>query len=651
MKKTILTTLMLILTAAIFAQGYVIDGELKGSSRGKATLRVYFKDGNEKIDTSAIEKDGKFYFRGQIEESVPALLTINERKSYRIYLSAGSNIEITLNPNGKKKTKIKGSPLTDKWYEIVNPKGKEDYDVHLERLDNWVINHPEDIFCADIIANFLAYKWDYDELSRSLNTLKGEAKNTYYYRHLTERLKTMQNLKVGATAPDFSAPDMQGRNCRLSSLVRKNKYTLLVFWASWSKEAREENPSLVSAYKRFNSKGFEIVSVSLDEDKNDWKQAVKEDKLTWTQLCEQKKWESNAAKAYLLKTVPYNVLLDENNKILAFNLKGHELSQRLSELTSHYGFTVEGEIAGVDEGIMNMDLLKEGGEKERLTSKIVNGKFVFEGALDKVCMATMKLPTRGGEISFFLGNEHVEIEGSLEDINEVSITGSTSNDAFLQIANRCNGQKNPMQCLMNYVLENPQSIYSPLIVSSYLAPYLDDNELREVFNLLNGEAKAMYQYELLRKHIAELDKGETLGEKVVDFTLSDASGKQIQLSKTAAESDYTLIHFWASWDAKSRLEIKSLRSLYKKYKNEGFNIVSVSLDEDKTSWLGAIRQEGMQWTNVSDLKRWNSIIVKLYGLEYVPQNILIDRNGRIIAKNINSEDLDKRLLLMISQNK
>ena len=200
---------------------------------------------------------------------------------------------------------------------------------------------------------------------------------------------------------------------------------------------------------------------------------------------------------------------------------------------------------------------------------------------------------------------------------------------------------------MNYVLENPQSIYSPFVLSSYLVPYLNNNELREIFSQLSGDATQMYQYDLLKKHIAELDKDETVGEKVKDFSLSDVNGKQIKLMEFASQNKCTLIHFWASWDVKSTQSIKELRLLFNKYKSEGFNIISVSLDDDRASWLKAIKAYGMQWKNVSDLKRWNSIIVKLYGLEYIPQNILIDSQGKVIAKNISYDDLNQRLLLML----
>ena len=108
MKKLILFIFISLFTLVSFAQGYVIDGQIKGSKNGLATLRTYFRDGNEQLDSSKIEEDGKFYFRGQIKDPIPALLTINGKKTYRLYLSPGDNVELVLAAQNEKKTKIKG---------------------------------------------------------------------------------------------------------------------------------------------------------------------------------------------------------------------------------------------------------------------------------------------------------------------------------------------------------------------------------------------------------------------------------------------------------------------------------------------------------------------------------------------------------------
>lgn len=649
MKKLILFIFISLFTLVSFAQGYVIDGQIKGSKNGLATLRTYFRDGNEQLDSSKIEEDGKFYFRGQIKDPIPALLTINGKKTYRLYLSPGDNVELVLVPQNDKKTKIKGSKLTDKWYSIVAPQKKEDYDVHLSRLENWVINNPSDIFSPDIIASYLAYKWNYSDLHRTLNTLKEEALNTYHYKHLREREALMTQLKIGAKAPNFTSKTLENKTFRLTDEVRKHDYTLLNFWASWSRKSREENPELVKIYNKYNKKGFEIVGVSLDEDNALWKKAVKEDKLSWTQLCDFKKWESSSAQTYMIKEVPSNILIDREGKIIAFNLSTEELAMQLKELTAEFGFTISGRIEGIEEGKISLELLLENGKKELIRSKVVNGFFEFSGKVDRTCMAIIYLPSSIGEISFFMNNENIEITGKSDNLERISIKGSSANDEFLQIANRCNLQKNPMQCLMNYVNENKSSVYSPFIVTSYLAPYLKTSELREIYSTLEGEAKNMYQYDLLGKHILELDKEEQVGEKIRNFTLENTKSESVSLMDIAQKNKYTLIHFWASWDNKSLMQIKDLRQLYKRFRKDGLEIVSVSLDDSKTAWKNTISVEKMNWVNLSDLKRWSSVIVKLFDLTHIPQNILIDSKGNIIAKNLNMDEISERLLLMFAR--
>ena len=649
MKKLILFAFVSLFTLVSFAQGYVIDGQVKGSKNGLATLRTYFRDGNEQLDSSKIEEDGKFYFRGQIKDPIPALLTINGKKTYRLYLSPGDNVEIVLVPQNEKKTKIKGSKLTDKWYSIVAPQKKEDYDVHLSRLENWVINNPKDIFSPDIIASYLAYKWNYSDLHRTLNTLKEEALNTYHYKHLREREALMTQLKVGAKAPNFTSKTSQNKTFKLSDQVRKQDYMLLDFWASWSRKSREENPELVKLYNKYNKKGFEIVSVSLDQDKALWERAIKEDKLSWTQVCDFKKWESPSAQTYMIKEVPSNVLIDSEGKIIAFNLSTEELAMQLKELTAESGFTISGTIAGIEEGKISLELLLANGKKELIKSKVVNGFFEFSGKVERTCMAILSLPSNIGEISFFMDNENIEITGKADNLEKIVIKGSSSNDEFLQIANRCNRQKNPMQCLMNYVNENKSSVYSPFIVTSYLAPYLKTSELREIYSTLEGEAKNMYQYDLLGKHILELDKEEQVGEKIRNFTLENTKSEPVSLMDIAQKNKYTLIHFWASWDNKSLMQIKDLRMLYKKFRKDGLEIVSVSLDDSRLAWKNTISVEKMNWVNLSDLKRWSSVIVKLFDLTYIPQNILIDSKGNIIAKNLNMDEISERLLLMFAR--
>ena len=153
------------------------------------------------------------------------------------------------------------------------------------------------------------------------------------YTHAKDFMAMVDKLKVlsvGQLAPEISLANPEGEVVPLTSL--RGKYVLVDFWAKWCGPCRRENPNIVKAYNKFKDKGFTVYGVSLDRSREDWLQGIREDGLTWTHVSDLKYWQSEAARTYNITAIPFSLLLDPDGVIIAKNLRGVALDQKLEEI-------------------------------------------------------------------------------------------------------------------------------------------------------------------------------------------------------------------------------------------------------------------------------------------------------------------------------
>lgn len=201
------------------------------------------------------------------------------------------------------------------------------------------VDHPQlSTFILGTISATLPTNEFEAELNRQLQKFPGDS-NLQHLRQQFEARKAQINAQqqkqnenswVGKKAPELLLPDKNGKPISLSSF--KGKYVLVDFWASWCKPCREENPNVVKAFNEFKNKNFTILGVSLDREKQNWLEAIEQDRLSWTHVSDLAFWDSKAVEIYKFEGIPFNVLIDPSGTVVAENLRGDQLKGKLSEV-------------------------------------------------------------------------------------------------------------------------------------------------------------------------------------------------------------------------------------------------------------------------------------------------------------------------------
>lgn len=199
-----------------------------------------------------------------------------------------------------------------------------------EGLIQKAMANPGEISSIALIQKSGGYNPDYREMRASFKKLNKKVRKSTQGKIFDRYLKALENASVGKRAPGITQFDLEGVPYSLSDL--KGNYVLVDFWASWCPPCRAENPKLVALYTEFKDKNFEILGVSFDTEYEAWKKAIEDDKLTWKHISDLQGWNNYAGQLYGIKAIPQNVIVDPNGVIVARNLHGDDLRNKLAEL-------------------------------------------------------------------------------------------------------------------------------------------------------------------------------------------------------------------------------------------------------------------------------------------------------------------------------
>lgn len=236
----------------------------------------------------------------------------------------------------------------------------------------------------------------------------------------------------------------------------------------------------------------------------------------------------------------------------------------------------------------------------------------------------------------------LEVQKAAPDQQRSPVYQNTMQDKFKGL------QKDREAKLKEFIVSHPYSYLSLMAVSSMGGPSADVSVIEPLYNSLAQNLKDSEAGKQLKQSFASL-KATAIGTLAPDFTQTDVDGKPVKLSSFRGK--YVLLDFWASWCGPCRQENPNVVRIFNKYKDKNFTVLGVSLDrpDGKAAWLNAIKDDGLTWTHVSDLKYWNNAAASLYFVQSIPQNFLIDPDGKIVAKNLRGAELESKLIELLAK--
>jgi peroxiredoxin len=340
------------------------------------------------------------------------------------------------------------------------------------------------------------------------------------------------------------------------------------------------------------------------------------------------------------------------------------------------GFEIKGNISGLADGKVQIVNMAED-HAVLASDSAKNGVFTLKGSVAEPSLYYIVLSNEQPQY-LYLENKPITITGSKTDIKNIKVEGSSSHTDFVEFNKTFNpliAELNGFAALIqreadekkkedlfkkydsvtkkvdaevgNFVASKKSSFVSAFLLSVSAQVLADPIVLEKRFNMLSEEVRNSEIGKGLANSIAYFKVG-AVGTDALDFTQNDVQGKPVKLS--AFKGKYVLLDFWASWCKPCRLENPNVVKVYNKFKNKNFTVLGVSLDQSKDAWVKAIETDKLAWNHVSDLQQWNNAVAQMYHIQSIPGNFLIDPNGKIVARDLRGEDLEKKLCELIGCN-
>lgn len=352
--------LLVFVPALVSAQEkrFTITGKIDGAPDNTMISLIDMNDATDTLSAASI-KNNTFEMKG----------TMAQPSFYKLHVEGGGNDAVLFIGNEKigiegsydnvSGVKVTGSkfhqdfrdfetlfnPLYMKLQEMnkelsaMTPEQRTDsvmqgYEAHVDKIiaaiDQFVTEKKSSPIAAFTLYATRQLDQDPDNLERRFNALSQEVQQSFFGKIIHDEITKSKVGAIGTQAIAFTQNDPEGKPVSLDSF--RGKYVLVDFWASWCKPCRMENPNVVSAFNRFKDKNFTVLGISLDKSKEDWVAAIRQDGLSWTHTSDLRYWQNEVAMKYNIQSIPQNFLIDPKGVIVAKNLRGEALQDKLCDL-------------------------------------------------------------------------------------------------------------------------------------------------------------------------------------------------------------------------------------------------------------------------------------------------------------------------------